>query len=194
MESKPVWFKRRADRHPRLTRDGRFDIVVIGAGITGLTAAYLLKKSGMSVCVLERDRIGSGDTGYTTAHLTYTTDLRLSALSKNFGKQTARLVWQGGAAAINTIERIIEFESIDCDFRRLPGFLHVPLDGDAVHSGEAKLLRREARLATELGFHATFEERTPIAICRASASRTRHGFTRWPICRDLRNESTATAA
>ena len=51
--------------------------MVIGGGITGVTAAYLLKKAGKKVCLLERDRLGYVDTGLTTAHLTYVTDLRL---------------------------------------------------------------------------------------------------------------------
>ena len=47
------------------------DVVVIGGGITGLTTAYLLTRSGKRVAVFDRERIGSGETGNTSAHLTY---------------------------------------------------------------------------------------------------------------------------
>jgi glycine/D-amino acid oxidase-like deaminating enzyme len=62
----------------------RVDVIVVGGGITGLTAAYLLKQSGKSVAVFERERIGAGETGNTSAHLTYVTDLRLSEMAKRF--------------------------------------------------------------------------------------------------------------
>ena len=130
-----------------------------GGGLTGLTAAYLLKKSGKKVCLLERDRLTAGDTGCTTAHLTYVTDSRLSELVAHFGRDAARLVWHGGAAAINTIESITETEDIACDFHRIPGFLHAPLMGETKDTEE---LQAECRLARELGFAATFRSSCPI--------------------------------
>lgn len=159
MNTQSVWQRQRLPRYPQLKKARRFDVVVIGGGMTGLTAAYLLKKSGRSVALLERDRLAGGDTAHTTAHLTYATDLRLGDLAKTFGKAGARLAWQGGAAAINTIERIAAFEKIDCDFRRVPGYLHSPLDDTKDDSREFK---REAKLAQELGFAASFVERVPF--------------------------------
>jgi glycine/D-amino acid oxidase-like deaminating enzyme/nitrite reductase/ring-hydroxylating ferredoxin subunit len=143
---------------PKLKTSQRFDVVVTGGGITGLTAAYLLKRAGKRVAVLERNRIGAVDTGNTSAHLTYVTDLRLGPLVKAFGKRAAQLVWQGGVAAINTIEQIASRENIDCDFRRLPGFLHAPLEG----SDDPRELQRESRLAVELGFPAEFDSAVPL--------------------------------
>lgn len=154
------WQNIRLPRFPRLKASTHFDVVVIGAGITGLTAAYLLREAGKSVCVLERRRIGSGDTACTTAHLTYVTDERLTALAKNFGKDQARLVWQGGAAAINLIEHIASAEHIECDFRRVPGFLHAPLDSKRDTSRQ---FQSEAELAQELGFDARFVSSVPLA-------------------------------
>ena len=65
-------------RYPGLDGDAEADVVVIGAGITGLTAAYRLARAGRSVLVMERGRCASADTGHTTAHLTMVTDTRLS--------------------------------------------------------------------------------------------------------------------
>lgn len=138
---------------------GSFDVVVIGGGIAGVTAAYLLKRAGKRVCLLERERIGAVDTGHTTAHLTYVTDERLTQLVKHFGRDGARLAWEGGAAAIHTIEEIVGQEQIDCAFRRVPGFLHAPLDASQDESREFK---KEAKLAAELGFVATYNPSVPI--------------------------------
>ena len=71
-------------RYSPLDRDLEVDVVVIGAGITGLTAAYLLKRAGRRVAVLERRRVGGVDTMATTAHVTCVTDLDLVELVKTF--------------------------------------------------------------------------------------------------------------
>lgn len=129
------------------------EVLVIGGGITGLTAAFLLKKAGKKVVLLERDRVGSGDTGCTTAHLTQVTDRRLSALVSTFGRDAARLTWEGGAAAIFTIEQIAREIDAECDFRRIPAFLHAPLDSSAPWPDE---FEADCRLAGELGIAATY--------------------------------------
>jgi glycine/D-amino acid oxidase-like deaminating enzyme/nitrite reductase/ring-hydroxylating ferredoxin subunit len=153
------WESKRLPRFPRLKRGGHYDVVVIGGGITGLSAAYFLKQAGKKVCLLERSHIGSGDTACTTAHLTYVTDIRLSKLVKTFGEQQARLFWHGGDLAINAIEEIANDHDIRCEFRRVPGFLHAQLHGNR---GEAKQLEEEAKLAGELGFDARFVKTVPL--------------------------------
>lgn len=159
MKDISVWRKAKLPQFPRLGKAGQFDVVVVGAGITGVTAAYLLKRAGKKVCLIERDRIGSVDTGNTTAHLTYVTDLRLKELVKNFGREQARIFWLGGAAAINTIDGIADGLKLDCEFRRVPGFLHASLDSE---SDEHNDLQEETGLARELGFDATFVESAPL--------------------------------
>ena len=76
---------------PTLDRDLDVDVIVVGGGITGITAAYLLKRAGHSVALLERARCASVDTGHTTAHLTAATDLRLKELSSHFGQPAAQV-------------------------------------------------------------------------------------------------------
>ena len=94
----------RFPRYPALDRDLDVDAVVVGAGITGLTAAYLLKRSGRRVAVIERMRVGGVDSMATTAHVTCVTDMDLAELVKNFGRDHAQAVWDAGFAAIEQIE------------------------------------------------------------------------------------------
>src|SRR5215218_10131875 len=161
MANKPYWTDGpNLQRFFQLDRDLKVDVVVVGAGITGVTAAYLLKKAGYSVALLERELCGRRDTGHTTAHLTYVTDLRLSELVSHFGKDHAQAAWDAGRAAIEQIEANVRAEGLDCEFTRVPGFLHAPR-GESTDK-ERKNLERDAELASELGFDARFLEVVPV--------------------------------
>jgi glycine/D-amino acid oxidase-like deaminating enzyme/nitrite reductase/ring-hydroxylating ferredoxin subunit len=160
--SSPYWLKGAGiPAYPSLDRDLDVDVVVIGAGITGVTAAHLIKCSGMSVALLERGRIAHQDTGHTSAHLTYVTDIRLSDLVKYFGRDAARAVWDAGRVAMDQIEANIEAEQIECHHQWVPGYLHEPLTNDADGGTDAGL-REEAALAKELGFDARFVNSVPF--------------------------------
>jgi glycine/D-amino acid oxidase-like deaminating enzyme/nitrite reductase/ring-hydroxylating ferredoxin subunit len=155
--TKPYWVTSASlPEFPELAQNLTVDVVVVGAGITGITAAYLIKSAGLRVALIERDRAAMVDTGHTTAHLTYVTDIRLPALAKSFGRDQARAVWDAGRLAIEQIEANIEAEEIECDFRSVPGYLHEPVNGQG-DDRERAALREEAELARELGFDATYE-------------------------------------
>jgi glycine/D-amino acid oxidase-like deaminating enzyme/nitrite reductase/ring-hydroxylating ferredoxin subunit len=99
------------------------DCCVVGAGIAGLSTAYLLAKAGKRVLVVDDGPIGGGESGRTTAHLTAAMDDRIYVLEKVHGEEAARQVVESHAAAIHRIELIVKQENIDCDFRRLDGYL-----------------------------------------------------------------------
>jgi glycine/D-amino acid oxidase-like deaminating enzyme/nitrite reductase/ring-hydroxylating ferredoxin subunit len=145
--------------YPKLERDLRVDVLVVGGGITGVTAAYLLRKTGRSVAVIERGRISRGETGHTTAHLTCATDARLSELVKRFGRDHAQAAWVAGASAMAQIQAIVAELAIDCELRSVPAFLVAAADAKPE---EGYRLREEAALAAELGFDAAFIEHAPL--------------------------------
>lgn len=89
MKQEPLWLAGKHAAFPSLKRKLHVDVLVIGGGITGLTAAWLLKKAGRKVALAERKEIVSGETAHTSAHITYPTDRRLTALIKHFGKDHA---------------------------------------------------------------------------------------------------------
>jgi glycine/D-amino acid oxidase-like deaminating enzyme/nitrite reductase/ring-hydroxylating ferredoxin subunit len=111
---------------PALAEDTGADVCVIGAGISGLTTAYLLAREGRSVVVLDDGPLAGGETCRTTAHLVNALDDRYSELRKLHGERGARLAAQSHTAAIDRMERIASDEKIDCGFERLDGYLFVP--------------------------------------------------------------------
>src|ERR1051325_6690441 len=120
MNTKPYWMDVALPEFPTLSNDLEVDVVVIGGGLTGITAAWLLKREGVKVALLERQRCAQADTGHTTAHLTYVTDERLHQLVKVFGRDAARAFWEAGVAAIDQIHEIVETAARDAEFQWVP--------------------------------------------------------------------------
>src|SRR5689334_23297991 len=100
----PVWSNMQDTglSYPSLTADQSTDVCVIGAGIAGLTTAYLLAREGQSVIVLEDGQPGSGETSRTTAHLSNALDDRYYELERLHGREGARLAAESHTAAIAT--------------------------------------------------------------------------------------------
>ena len=113
-------------RFSKLLTNTQADVCIVGAGIAGLTTAYLLGRAGKSVIVLDDGPIVSGETERTTAHLVTALDDRYLDLERLHGEKGAQLAAESHSTAINQIERIIREEHIDCDFERLNGYLFVP--------------------------------------------------------------------
>lgn len=160
MKTSSYWIESASlPRFSQIERDITVDVAVVGAGITGITAAFLLKRAGHTVALLERGRCAQVDTGHTTAHVTCVTDLRLTEQVKRFGPERAKAVWDAGAAAIDQICALIRAEDIDCDFTWVPGFLHAPFREE---DADAKRFEQEAVTARELGIHADFLAAIPF--------------------------------
>ena len=146
-------------RFPRLEKSLTVDVVVIGGGITGVTAAYLLKRAGCSVALFERDRFGAADTGHTSA-----SDLCHGPASQSTGQtvwtRPRQAAWDAGRAAIDVIDDNIKREEIACDFAWVPGYLHAPR-GDS-SKGVGKELQQDAQLAAELNVEASYVDSVPF--------------------------------
>jgi glycine/D-amino acid oxidase-like deaminating enzyme/nitrite reductase/ring-hydroxylating ferredoxin subunit len=169
----PLWDDTPLPSFGPLDRGLRVDVAIVGGGLAGITAALLLRQAGCTVALLERRRIGGVDTASTTAHLTAVTDLDLVTLADRFGRDHAQAVWDAGFAAIDRIETLVTTHGIDCDFRRVPGYRHVPFDFDAAAAPDAVEtpdaletqladLRAEADLARTLGFDVDMIQTTPL--------------------------------
>src|SRR5690242_18072427 len=123
-QSRSVWESSlKAPSFAALPDDAVADTCIVGAGIAGLTTAYLLAREGLSVIVLDDGPIGGGETGRTTAHLSNAIDDRYVEIERLHGRDGARLAAQSHTTAIDRIEAIVRDEGIACDFERLDGYL-----------------------------------------------------------------------
>jgi glycine/D-amino acid oxidase-like deaminating enzyme/nitrite reductase/ring-hydroxylating ferredoxin subunit len=140
-----------------LTEPITADVCIIGGGISGLSAAYLLQREGLSVVVLEDGLLASGETGRTTAHLSNAIDDRYTEIERLRGPEAAKLAAESHTAAIDRIERVVADEGIDCDFRRLDGYLILSPEQDA------DLLHQELAAAHRAGLTSvTYEDQAPL--------------------------------
>lgn len=146
--NEPVWESTaQIPTHSPLTADTTADVCIVGAGIAGLTTAYLLTQVGKSVVVLEDGRIGSGMTAATTAHLANALDDRYFNLERWHGARGARLAAESHTAAIDRIDAIVARERIACDFERIDGYLLAAPEHDSDY------LQRELEAAHRAGLH-----------------------------------------
>ncbi|MGH8185692.1 MAG: NAD(P)/FAD-dependent oxidoreductase, partial [Steroidobacteraceae bacterium] len=141
--------------YPPLSANITAEVCVIGAGLAGLTTAYLLARQGVRVAVVEALGLGSGETGRTTAHIA-TPDDRYRQIEEKYGAEAAKIVAASFAAAIDLIEMTARTEQIDCGFERVDGYLY------SCSEYPETTLRKELEAAQRAGVDVTLEEHVPV--------------------------------
>ena len=96
----------------------RADVVIVGAGFTGLAAARHLAKAGASVAVIEREQIGWGASSRNGGQVLTGMKLEAAALVSKFGESRARQLFDIASASIAGLEALVAEESIDCEYER----------------------------------------------------------------------------
>ena len=161
-----LWYEGRERRErPSLDRDITVDVVVVGAGIVGLTTALLLEAQGGSVAVLEMRHVAAGATGYNTAKLSSLHGLTYSQLVKKLDREKARAYGEANEAGIARVFELAEKFGIACELRRKPNYTY------AEHPSDLDKVREEADLAGELGLPATFVDELDLPYPVAGAVR-----------------------
>lgn len=150
-------------RYPAYEESDQADVAIVGGGIVGLTAAYLLANSGLAVTVLEARRIGRGVTGRSTAKITCQHTLIYAHLARTLGIDKARLYAQANIAAVATIIRLAETLPIECDLERKSAYVY------ALRNNRRGALEREAVLARRFGIDAGVLDRAPLPFETTSA-------------------------
>ncbi len=151
--------------YPPLPGDLEADVVVVGGGITGLTAAALLRHEGLDVVVVEAGRVASGVTGYTTAKLAALHGLVYDDLASAFGDEGARRYADANLAAIAQVASLVDRYGIECDLEQRPAYTYAT-DAEMVPK-----IRSEVSAAQRIGLHASFTTETDLPYEVAGAIR-----------------------
>lgn len=141
-----------------LTENISADVCIVGGGITGISTAYELSKSGLKVIVLEKDLLSQKASGNTTAKITSSHGLFYSYLAKSFSIDFARKYLHANQNAIDRIEKTISTENIDCDFERKDSYIFTSEQQDI------NKIEDEVSTVNLLGFPAEFVSSPPIPI------------------------------
>ena len=145
---------------PRLatfTRHVHVDVAIVGAGITGLTAAALLKRAGKTVAVFEREEFGNHGTSHrTTAHLTEALDQDYNTLIRKFGQDDTRVAIDASRAAIETIETLARQLGFENEFRRVDGYRYTE------NHEQIDIIEEDFEHAKKLGIDARLLDRIPL--------------------------------
>ena len=150
--TQPLWLHNlHKENYAALAENLTTDVCIVGGGIAGLSIAYQLLLANKSVIVIESQKIGSGESGNTSAHLSNALDDRFYRIAKMHGQKKARLAAKSHTEAIDEIEKTIARERIHCDFKRIPGYL---FDSDAKEDS----LQKEHEAARAVGLDVQFIE------------------------------------
>ncbi|OQB20354.1 MAG: Cytochrome b6-f complex iron-sulfur subunit 1 [Firmicutes bacterium ADurb.Bin182] len=144
----------KSEPRERLQGEIKTDTAVIGAGLCGILTAYELTRRGIDCVVLEADRIGSGVTGDTTAKITAQHGLIYGRLISQFGKEQAAQYAAANSLAIGRYRRIIESNSIDCDFSEQPNYVYTLEDTEKIEN--------EVKAAKDLEIDAEYVAETTL--------------------------------
>jgi glycine/D-amino acid oxidase-like deaminating enzyme len=142
--------------YPVLKEDLEVDVAIVGGGISGLNAGYLMKKAGFSIAIVERGKIARGTSGNTTGKVTSQHGLIYASLSESLGENIAKLYGEANQEAIKQIETLIKDEKIDCGWKRSDNFVYTR------DSNQVKTYQNEVKIAQNLGLPATFETKTSL--------------------------------
>ena len=159
----PLWGRPRArELGAPLSGPVRADVAVVGGGITGLTLALLLQREGLSVALLEAERVASGTSGATSAHVTSVLDISYRQLLDRLGNERATAVVEGSGRALDFI-RSMARSSVACSFEPCPAYRY------AEDAGAIAELQKEFDAARELGVPVSLTDGTPLPFPVAGA-------------------------
>lgn len=146
---------------PKLDRDIKTNVLIVGGGLAGLLCAYMLDRDGVDYVLIEADRICHGVTRNTTAKITSQHGLIYDKLIREFGVETARAYWEANEAAIGEYRSLAR--EIDCDFETKDNYIY--------STQSAAILSNEMAALERLGIPAEFMEQAPLPFHNFGAIR-----------------------
>jgi glycine/D-amino acid oxidase-like deaminating enzyme len=161
----PPWRRHTEATYAPLEDDREVDVVVVGAGIVGLTAAALLVRAGRSVTVLEALTVGAGTSGRTTAKASALQGLRYQQLEERHGLDAAARYARAQVDGLEWMARQVERSKADCDWERRPAITYATTGPGARSVAQELDAAQRAGLPVEaVGAGLPFEDTGAVAL------------------------------
>ncbi|KIL49607.1 FAD-dependent oxidoreductase [Jeotgalibacillus soli] len=158
-EQKSYWLSADSEpEYPPLEESHETDVVIVGGGITGITAAYILCKQGVRVTVVDASQTLSGTTGHTTAKITAQHGVIYDELIQHFGAERARHFYEYNQQAVDWIRTTIQEEQWDCDFETQDAWIYAESDASVPQ------LENEIKAYEQLKIPYRIEKSLPFSI------------------------------
>ncbi|HLO10766.1 MAG TPA: FAD-dependent oxidoreductase [Pseudoneobacillus sp.] len=155
---KSYWREIEFPTFPQLDKDLMVDVAIVGAGITGITAAHILSQNNVKVALIEAGRILTGTTGHTTAKITAQHGLIYDELINHFGMEKARKYYDASSQALNFIKNKVNESNLDCDFLEQDALIYATTDE------YAEKIQNELRAYEKLKINGGPIDRIPFDI------------------------------
>ena len=156
--------------YPSLSGDLEADVAIVGAGITGITAAYLLSRAGRSVVLVDKGRIAMSETGHTTAHIVSTTDADYREMIEVHGQDAARTDTEAIRSAVDLIRSLVGELAIDCGWKAVDGYLYAEEEKDRTY------LQRQHEDLRRAGMESEWVDRVPLPFPTVGGLRYRNQY------------------
>lgn len=137
-------------------KNKNFDVLIIGAGLTGLNTAYLLRNTGYKIGVIEGTNLGYGVSGYSSAKITIQHNLIYDYLIENFSLNEAKQYLKANTEGLNLIKEIIHENNIKCDYKEQPAFVY------AAKEDEVAMLNKELEAYQKLSIDGFYTQNLNI--------------------------------
>jgi len=115
-QDRVFWYLNTTKAKP-LTSDISTDVLVVGGGMAGLTAAQAFHAKGYKVVLIEKNYCGAGASGKSSGFITPDSELSLFEFTRIFGQDTGKKLWNLIGAGVTTIANNIQNYNVDCDYQ-----------------------------------------------------------------------------
>lgn len=158
-DARSLWLDTKTSHSfPEVSEHEECDVLVVGGGITGITAAYLLAKENVDVILIDAHKFMNLTSGNTTAKVTFQHNLTYRHILDKYDLNTARLYYEAQIEGMSFVEKMVKEHEISCDFRKAYAMIYAHDEEDM------KNLHREYEAYEKIGIVGRMIDHVPFDL------------------------------